>query len=138
MRRALHYAVSLHDVAPDTWPDCAQLLALCDAARIPVTLLVVPRYHHGTAVDESPSFAAALQARRARGDDVVLHGYFHVDDGPPARGPLDSRRRSLQTLDTLTAIRLSTPENCTKEPGSWVASMRFGEITSGMPLISPR
>ena len=31
----------------------------------------------------------------------------------PVRGPEDSRRRSLQILDSLTAMRLSTPEVCT-------------------------
>ena len=56
----------------------------------------------------------------------------------PARGPEESKRRSLQILDTLTAIRLSTPENWTKDPGSWLASMRLGEVTSGMPVSSPR
>ena len=29
----------------------------------------------------------------------------------PVRGPLDSRRRSLQIFDSLTAMRFSTPEN---------------------------
>jgi len=31
----------------------------------------------------------------------------------PARGPEDSSRRSLQTLESFTAIRFSTPESCT-------------------------
>jgi hypothetical protein len=30
----------------------------------------------------------------------------------PARGPLESRRRSLQLLDSLVATRLSTPDSC--------------------------
>ena len=48
----------------------------------------------------------------------------------PARGPEDSRRRSLQILDSFTAMRLSTPENWTKTPASWVASTRLGaEVT---------
>jgi hypothetical protein len=35
----------------------------------------------------------------------------------PARGPEDSRRRSLQILESLTATRLSTPESWTYAPG---------------------
>ncbi len=56
----------------------------------------------------------------------------------PARGPEDSSRRSLQTLESLTATRLSTPESCTKEPASCVASIRLGDTTSSTPAISER
>ena len=56
----------------------------------------------------------------------------------PARGPDDSSRRSLQVFDSLTATRLSTPESWTKAPQSWVASTRFGAVTTGMPVISRR
>ena len=48
----------------------------------------------------------------------------------PARGPLLSSRRSLQILDILTEIRLSTLENMTKAPMSEVASIRFSAWTS--------
>ena len=51
----------------------------------------------------------------------------------PVRGPLDSRRRSLQILDSLTAMRFSTPENSTKAPMSEVASIRFAASTIGWP-----
>ncbi len=91
------YAVSLHDVAPDTWATCERLLALCDRFRVPVTLLVVPRYHRGTAIDDDPAFARALGERQARGDDVVLHGYYHLDDAPAPTHPLAWARRRLYT-----------------------------------------
>src|SRR5690625_5936337 len=45
----------------------------------------------------------------------------------PARGPEDSRRRSLQILEIFTAMRLSTPEKVTKAPVSEVASTRRSE-----------
>src|SRR3569623_66134 len=39
--------VSLHDVAPATWPACRRLLAKLDGiGPLPVRLLVVPAYHH--------------------------------------------------------------------------------------------
>ncbi len=56
----------------------------------------------------------------------------------PARGPEDSSRRSLQLLDSLTAMRLSTPDICTNAPQSWVASTKFAAVTSGRPVISDR
>ena len=56
----------------------------------------------------------------------------------PARGPEDSSRRSLQLLESLTAIRLSTPDICTKAPQSWVASTRLAAVTSGSPVIADR
>ena len=56
----------------------------------------------------------------------------------PARGPEDSRRRSLQILESFTATRLSTPESCTKAPASCVASIRLGETMNSTPAISDR
>jgi uncharacterized protein len=91
------YAVSLHDVAPDTLPECRLLLDILDGLRVPVTLLVVPHYHHRTRVDADPGFATFLKERLARGDDVVLHGYYHLDDAPAARGPLGWLRRRIYT-----------------------------------------
>jgi predicted deacetylase len=72
--------VSLHDVAPDTWPRCERLLAaFSEFGRLPITLLVVPNYlRHGTAVPAW--YHSALQGRVARGDELALHGYAHWDD----------------------------------------------------------
>ncbi|HEV8502527.1 MAG TPA: polysaccharide deacetylase family protein [Casimicrobiaceae bacterium] len=84
-------AIVVHDVAPATWPQCMQLLAMIDALGAPpVTLLVVPHFHRGIHARDSQAFVAALTARVARGDELALHGYYHVDDGP--------RPRSLRAL----------------------------------------
>jgi predicted deacetylase len=77
------WAVSLHDVAPDTWPACARLLALLEPFGAPVTLLVTPHFHGRRRVDEDPGFVRALRRRVARGDEIALHGYYHLDDAPP-------------------------------------------------------
>ena len=53
-----------------------------------------------------------------------------------ARGPDESRRKSLHVLESLTATRFSTPESCTKEPASCVASMRFGDLLNSTPETS--
>lgn len=84
----------LHDVAPATWTACRQLLEGIDAlGRVPVTLLVVPEYHHGDAIDRVPDFVRAIEARLARGDEVVMHGCFHWDDVPAATPGAWLRRR---------------------------------------------
>jgi hypothetical protein len=54
----------------------------------------------------------------------------------PARGPEDSRRRSLQVLDNFTATRFKTPESWTKAPASWVASTRLAAVTRAIPVMS--
>jgi uncharacterized protein len=80
--------ISVHDVAPATWPRCARLLAMLDACGAgPVTLLVVPDFHQRGRIDRHPWFVRAIDERRARGDEVALHGYYHEDDAPPPRGP---------------------------------------------------
>jgi len=79
-------ALVVHDVAPRTWPECAQLLQMLDdlGAR-PVTILVVPHYHYRDPIAKDARFIAALDRRLARGDELALHGFHHRDDEPPPR-----------------------------------------------------
>jgi uncharacterized protein len=91
------YAVSVHDVAPATWPNCTRLLELLAPLGVRATLLVVPHYHGGCRADADAAFAAALRARVAHGDEVVVHGYYHRDTGPAPRTPLAWGRRRLYT-----------------------------------------
>lgn len=76
--------VSMHDVSPHTWSQCDRLLqAVRQVANIPVTLLVVPAYHRRP--DENFSaYRHALDQRLADGDELALHGYTHLDEGPTA------------------------------------------------------
>ena len=77
--------VSIHDVAPATWDDCARLAAaLREAADIPLSWLVVPRYH-GRPNDDA-AMRAGLDAALARGDELVLHGLTHLDTEARAAG----------------------------------------------------
>lgn len=89
--------VSIHDVAPSTWPQCAVLLkAMAQVGPMPVTLLVVPDYHRqGTTLPAW--YRNALEARLARGDELALHGYCHLDEGPPPRTPGDWLVRRIYT-----------------------------------------
>lgn len=94
--------IVIHDVAPATWDRCRWLLGRLDeitrtlgTARLPVTLLAVPRYHGGA---REPAFERWLQDRAALGDEIALHGYTHRDDAPAsAAGPLDRLRRNVYT-----------------------------------------
>lgn len=60
---------------------------LDDVGAAPLSLLVVPHYHHGRAAQYEAAFLRAMEARLARGDELVLHGFFHVDDAPAPRTP---------------------------------------------------
>lgn len=89
----------LHDVAPATWPACEALLRMIDGCgQVPVTLLVVPDYHHRGGIEADARFRRAIEARLARGDELALHGFHHIDDTAAApRGPLQWLTRRVYT-----------------------------------------
>lgn len=82
--------VLVHRVAPSTWAACQRVLdAIAEVGPLPVSLLAVPRLH---GEPHSPLFDAQLSRRLDRGDELVLHGYMHEEDGP-SRGSFDRLRR---------------------------------------------
>ncbi|OON63669.1 DUF2334 domain-containing protein [Massilia sp. KIM] len=93
--------VSIHDVAPATWDECARLAAaIREVADIPLTWLVVPDYHRSTHRAGAPeAMEEGLDAALARGDELALHGYTHLDTGPPARGWRERILRSAYTRE---------------------------------------
>jgi hypothetical protein len=96
MTRAL--CIAIHDVAPATWPQCETLLDLLDdLGAPPATLLIVPGYHHRGTVDRDLAFVRAIDRRVARGDEIALHGYYHVDDGPVPHSPYEWLQRRYLT-----------------------------------------
>lgn len=50
-----------------------------------VTLLVVPNYHNRGLFGSSVEFCRAIDLRLQNGDEVALHGFFHLDDSRPPR-----------------------------------------------------
>jgi predicted deacetylase len=78
---ARRLVVSIHDVAPATLAECRALRALVEDALgpVPVSLLVVPRYH-GTATWTAAA-RSWLRWRADRGDEIVLHGLEHRGPG---------------------------------------------------------
>lgn len=88
--------VSIHDVAPDTWPDCVRLgQALRAVADMPLTWLVVPRFHGRARA--APAMERGLDALLAQGHELALHGYTHLDSGAP---PTSLRQRFLRRVYT--------------------------------------
>ncbi|MFC5511363.1 DUF2334 domain-containing protein [Massilia jejuensis] len=88
--------VSIHDVAPGTWEECARLArAMREVADVRLTWLVVPRYHDRT--DDERAMRAGLDAALARGDELALHGYTHLDT---ARRSPGLRQRFLRGVYT--------------------------------------
>ncbi len=63
----------------------------------PVSLLVIPHYHYRASVLRDGAFQQAIEARLSQGDELVLHGCFHVDDGPPPRTARDWFERRMLT-----------------------------------------
>ncbi|HFQ89540.1 MAG TPA: DUF2334 domain-containing protein [Desulfobulbus sp.] len=76
------FCVVLHDVAPSQWPLYRPLVEEADRLGLPLTLLVVPDFHRRDRIDRAPEFLRSMENRLARGDEIVLHGWFHDDPGP--------------------------------------------------------
>ena len=89
--------VVLHDVAAGTQAACERVMhAVADVAgdAAPLTLLAVPRYH---GQPSTAAFDRWLGDRSRAGDELVLHGWTHLDEAPGATGWLDRLRRSSYT-----------------------------------------
>ena len=90
--------IALHDVAPATWPQCAVLLDLLnDLHCSAITLLVVPDYHGCGRIADAPEVKHAIDRYVELGAEVALHGYLHLDQGPPPRSTLGWLRRRVLT-----------------------------------------
>jgi hypothetical protein len=91
-------SVEVHDVAPATWRECASVLRMLDdVGATHLSLLVVPYYHRGRTVDAAPRVRRVLEHRLARGDELALHGYSHLDEEPPPRSVRGYVERRLLT-----------------------------------------
>lgn len=90
--------------------------------HIPVTLLVVPDYHRCGRIDQDVQFINAIEQRLARGDEIVLHGYYHSDDQTTPTGPTEWLRRRIYTAREGEFAALATTE-------------AFGRIERGLSLM---
>src|SRR5262245_32607611 len=88
-------SVTIHDVAPATQEQCERLIARIESiGPLPMTLLIVPRYHHQR---PTPAFERWIEARVRRGDELALHGLTHLDEAIPGRGLFARVRRRWYT-----------------------------------------
>lgn len=71
--------IALHDVAPSTLAETRRWRALvAEVTDGPVSLLVVPRYR-GRESWRSGRARGWVRSRHRDGDELVLHGYSHLD-----------------------------------------------------------
>jgi len=90
----------LHDVSPQSWEDYKPFVDAVDAlGDVPMTLLVVPDFHHHNHVHNFPAFRRMMDLRLARGDELALHGFYHADDGPMPHTPRDYFMRRVYTWE---------------------------------------
>jgi hypothetical protein len=118
----------------------------------PVALLVVPNYHGLGRIDRDEKFCDYLRDRQRRGDEIVLHGYWHRDHEPPARSPLDWVERSAYTdregefsrlgacaarariLRGLAVLRAAGWRPAGFVAPAWMMSMGTRDALEGLPL----
>jgi uncharacterized protein len=93
-------AIAIHDVSPRTLAESQSLAQMVEAVAgrdIALTLLVVPHHHRATRIDQCRSFRRWIDKRLAQGDELALHGMWHVDEGPAPRRPLELWKRRVLT-----------------------------------------
>lgn len=89
--------VSIHDVAPPYWGQVESILkALWRLGVCRRSLLVIPDFRGRWRVDENREFAEWLRERQRQGDEIILHGFEHVELHKP-RGAWDKIRNQLCT-----------------------------------------
>jgi uncharacterized protein len=103
-------SVSIHDVAPRTLAACQQIADMVAKVEVgvPLTLLIVPRYHGETALPAE--YVDWITDRLDRGDELALHGYTHRDEAPSPRGLGDRMVRRVYTAGEGEFARLGREE----------------------------
>jgi uncharacterized protein len=94
--RPPYLLVSMHDVTPAHAKAVREALDLLDDIGVQgVSLLAVPEYH-GTHLGESSSFVEWLHRRGRWSDEIVLHGWRHIEHERP-KGLMRNLRRTFLT-----------------------------------------
>ncbi|MEP6915035.1 MAG: DUF2334 domain-containing protein [Acidobacteriota bacterium] len=76
----------MHDVAPPTREQVRRLLDMLTEAGVNHrSLLVIPNLRGRHPIDADSDFCAWLKSLNDRGDEVVLHGYEHIEVVAPTR-----------------------------------------------------
>lgn len=119
-----YLVLAMHDVTPATWPACKVLFsALDEVCPVPKSLLVIPNFHRGPTARNSERFCRLMTERIAEGDELVLHGYAHLDDQPPG-GFIDQWIRTRYTAGEgeFAAIPLAVARTRIEAGVAWFAA----------------
>ncbi len=72
--------VSIHDVTPPHWVQVKEILERLSTMGVRKrSLLVIPNFRGQWRVNEHPGFVEWLSDCHREGDEIVLHGYEHVE-----------------------------------------------------------
>src|SRR5690349_5510528 len=72
--------VSIHDVTPPQWLRVREILERLSFVGVRRrSLLVIPNFRGEWGVNEHPDFVKWLGDCSREGDEIVLHGYEHVE-----------------------------------------------------------
>jgi len=103
-------AVVLHDVAPANLECCRRLVDMISGldATVPITHLLVPVFHRRQPLAHSGELRRWVDGRIVRGDEIALHGFYHLDEGAAPRNAKEWIARRILTagegeFSTLTA-----------------------------------
>lgn len=88
--------VAIHDVAPATLEAVSSWRHRMASAGVgPVTLLVVPDHHRRGRAIECAATVRWLRRRVAAGDEIALHGHYHLESRRGQRwSPVEARARA--------------------------------------------
>jgi uncharacterized protein len=77
-----YLVVSLHDFHPGSKALIEEQIRQLSGLGVQCfSILVVPQFHHGKATANDAASVDFLEERNAAGDDLVLHGYYHQQQG---------------------------------------------------------
>lgn len=77
--------ISIHDVAPRTWPLARAIAEWLDSAgHRPYSLFVVPDYRGDGPITAHPDFLEWVKGSLSAGNDVLVHGLQHLSRSPAA------------------------------------------------------
>lgn len=89
--------VSVHDVCPGNLANIEALLAHFQGLPLRYTFLAVLRWHREIPLWKNSHCLSFLRQRQEQGDEVAMHGFYHVDDEMPLRFGKDWLLRRLYT-----------------------------------------
>ena len=74
--------VSIHDVHPSSFAVVREQIAVCESLGVSrFSILVVPNFHGKEPFDVCEDLVTWLRTREHSGDEIVVHGFYHLNTG---------------------------------------------------------